>query len=191
MSVIHLNINGKEVKGNAGDTILDIAKANGIEIPTMCFDERVEIYGSCGLCVVEVEGVPKLLRACATIASDGMIINTNSPVIRSSRKTALDLLLSDHVGDCYAPCKRACPGNTDCQGYVGLIANGEFKEALKLIKEQLPLPASIGRVCPHPCEDACRRQLVEEPVSIAYLKSFVADIDLNDEEIFMPEIAPS
>ena len=191
MTVIHLNINGKEVQGNMGQTILEIARSNGIEIPTMCFDERIEIYGSCGLCVVEVEGIPKLLRSCATVASDGMVVNTNTAKVRSSRKTALELLLSDHTGDCYAPCKRACPGSTDCQGYVGLIANGEFEEALKLIKEQLPLPASIGRVCPHPCEDACRRELVEEPVSIAYLKSFVADIDLRDKEIFMPEIAPS
>ncbi len=189
MTVIHLNINGKEVQGTAGQTILDIARANGIEIPTMCFDERIEIYGSCGLCVCEVEGVPKLLRSCATVASDGMVVNTETPKVRSSRKTALELLLSDHTGDCHAPCKRACPGATDCQGYVGLIANGEFKEALKLIKEQLPLPACIGRVCPHPCEDACRRQLVEEPISIAYLKSFVADFDLRDKEIFMPEIA--
>lgn len=190
MTVIHLNINGKEVQGNAGETILDIAKNNGIEIPTMCYDERVEIYGSCGLCVVEVEGVPKLLRSCATVAGDGMIVSTNTPKVRSSRKTALELLLSDHTGDCHAPCKRACPGETDCQGYVGLIANGEFKEALKLIKDQLPLPACIGRVCPHPCEDACRRQLVEEPISIAYLKSFVADIDLRDKEVFIPEMAP-
>lgn len=191
MSVIHLNINGKEVQGNMNDTILDIARANGIEIPTMCFDQRVEIYGSCGLCVVEVEGIPKLLRACATVASDGMVINTNTKRVIENRRTALELLLSDHVGDCYAPCKQACPGNTDCQGYVGLIANGEFKEALRLIKDKLPLPASIGRVCPHPCEDACRRQLVEEPVSIAYLKSFVADIDLRDKDVFVPEIAPS
>lgn len=191
MAVIHLNINGKEVQGNMGQTILDIARANAIEIPTMCFDERVEIYGSCGLCVVEVEGIPKLLRSCATMANDGMVVNTNTNKVKSSRKTALELLLSDHVGDCHAPCKRACPGDTDCQGYVGLIANGEFKESLKLIKEQLPLPASIGRVCPHPCEDACRRELVEEPVSIAYLKAFVADIDLKDKEVFMPDIAPS
>lgn len=190
MSVIRLNVNGKEVKGSQGQSILDIAKANGIEIPTMCFDERVEIYGSCGLCVVEVEGIPKLLRACATMASDGMVVNTNTNRVIENRRVALELLLSDHVGDCHAPCKLACPGNTDCQGYVGLIANGEFKESLKLIKEQLPLPACIGRVCPHPCETACRRQLVEEPISIAYLKSFVADFDLNDEEIFMPDMSP-
>lgn len=188
MSVINLNINGKEVKGNAGQTILDIARSNNIEIPTMCFDERVEIYGSCGLCVVEVEGIPKLLRSCATVASDGMIINTNTDRVKSSRKTALELLLSDHVGDCRPPCVLACPGYTDCQGYVGLAANMEYKEGLKLIKEQLPLPACIGRVCPHPCETACRRQLVEEQISIAYLKSFLADIDLASDDVFMPEL---
>ncbi|MDX9916615.1 MAG: FAD-dependent oxidoreductase [Gudongella sp.] len=188
MSVVHLNINGKEVKGNEGQTILDIARANNIEIPTMCFDERVEIYGSCGLCVVEVEGIPKLLRSCATIASDGMIINTNTDRVRSSRKTALELLLSDHVGDCRPPCVLACPGYTDCQGYVGLAANMEYREGLKLIKEVLPLPACIGRVCPHPCEDACRRELVEEPISIGYLKSFLADIDLASDDVYMPEI---
>jgi len=188
MAQIRLNINGREVLGYQGQTILEIAKANNIEIPTLCYDERVEVYGSCGLCVVEVEGIPKLLRACATVASDGMVIQTNTKRVKESRKTALELLLSDHVGDCRPPCVSACPANTDCQGYVGLIANGQYKEALKLIKEQLPLPASIGRVCPHPCEDACRRQLVDEPISIAWLKSFVADIDLKDEEIFIPEM---
>ncbi|MEW9121270.1 MAG: FAD-dependent oxidoreductase [Thermotaleaceae bacterium] len=190
MPYIRLNINGREVKGLKGQTILEVAKENGIEIPTLCYDERVEIYGSCGLCVVEAEGNPKLLRACATEASDGMIIQTHTERVKSSRKMALELLLSDHIGDCKAPCVLACPGNTDCQGYVGLIANGQYREALELIKEQLPLPASIGRICPHPCESACRRQLVEEPISIAWLKSFVADIDLKSEEVFMPEIKP-
>lgn len=190
MSQIRLNINGKEVVGLKGQTVLEVARANGIEIPTLCHDERTKIYGACGLCVVEVKGVPKLLRACATEATDGMIVLTNTEKVRASRKIALELLLSDHVGDCKAPCTLACPGNTDCQGYVGLIANGQYKEALKLIKEQLPLPASIGRVCPHPCEDACRRQLVEEPISIANLKAFVADIDLNDKESYMPEMKP-
>lgn len=188
---IRLNINGREVVGRAGQTILDVAKENGIEIPTLCYDERVETYGACGVCVVEVEGNPKLLRSCATAISDGMVIHTETERVKGSRKVALELLLSDHLGDCRPPCRQACPGYTDCQGYVGLIANGKHREALELIKEQLPLPASIGRVCPHPCEDACRRQLVEEPVSIAWLKAFVADIDLKSGEAFLPEIAAS
>ena len=188
MSVIRLNINGKEVTGQSGQTILNVARENGIEIPTLCYDDRMKIYGSCGLCIVEVEGIPKLLRACATEIGQDMVVKTNSEKIKANRKIALELLLTDHTGDCRPPCVLECPGQTDCQGYVGLIANGEYKEALKLIKEQLPLPASIGRVCPHPCEDACRRELKDEPVAIAWHKRFVADIDLQDPEVFIPEI---
>ncbi|WP_303870532.1 molybdopterin-dependent oxidoreductase [Acetobacterium wieringae] len=188
MKKFKLNIDGKEVTGTAGQTILEVARENAIEIPTLCYDERLEIYGSCGLCVVEVQGVPKILKACATEISDNMVVNTRTPRVIESRKTNLELLLSKHIGDCVAPCKRACPGTTDCQGYVGLIANGEFAEALKLIKEQLPLPAAIGRVCPHPCETACRRGQVDEPIAIAWLKRFAADFDMT-QGMFIPEIA--
>jgi len=179
MSQIRLNIDGKECLGFEGQTILAIAQENGIEIPTLCHDERVKMYGSCGLCVVEAEGSPKLMRSCSTFAMDGMILNTNTVRVRASRQTALELLLSDHTGDCRPPCVLACPAQTDCQGYVGLIANGEYNEALKLVKDKIPLPAAIGRVCPHPCEAACRRAMAEEPISIASLKQFVGDLDLE------------
>lgn len=190
MSNIKLNINGMEVKGFNGQTVLDIARENNIEIPTLCYDDRVNIYGGCGLCVVEIEGMPKLARACATMASDKMVVTTHTKRTIQARKVALELLLSDHLGDCKGPCMLACPGHTDCQGYVGLIANGDYVEAVKTIKEKLPLPASIGRVCPHPCEDACRRELVEEPVAIAQLKYFAADSDLNSANPYVPEIKP-
>ncbi|URN85524.1 molybdopterin-dependent oxidoreductase [Acetobacterium wieringae] len=187
MKKFKLNIDGKEVTGIPGQTILDVARENAIDIPTLCYDDRLEIYGSCGLCVVEVQEIPKILKACATEISDNMVVSTRTPRVIESRKTNLELLLSKHIGDCVAPCKRACPGTTDCQGYVGLIANGEFEEALKLIKEQLPLPGAIGRVCPHPCEDACRRGEVDQPIAIAWLKRFAADFDMT-HNMFMPEI---
>lgn len=170
-------------------TILNVASQNGIKIPNLCYDGRVELYGACGLCTVEVEGIPKLLRACSTKVTDGMVVHTQTERVKASRKVALELLLSDHTGDCVAPCSKACPAGTDCQGYVGLIANGEYTEAVKLIKEKLPLPASIGRICPHPCEKQCRRQYVDEPISIAFLKSFVADMDLLGDT-YIPEIEP-
>ncbi|MFA5527434.1 MAG: molybdopterin-dependent oxidoreductase [Peptostreptococcales bacterium] len=190
MKKLRLNINGKEVTGFSGQTILEVAKENDIFIPTLCYDERTEIYGSCGLCMVEVEGMPKLLKACATEISDNMIVKTDNEKIRESRKTNLELLLTQHIGDCRPPCVLACPAETDCQGYVGLIANGEYAESNKLIKDKIPLPASIGRVCPHPCETACRRQLVDEPIAIAYLKRFAADVDLETDNPFIPEMKP-
>ena len=189
MNKLRLNIDGKEVVGVQGQTILEVARENDIFIPTLCYDERTKIYGSCGLCVVEIEGMPKMVKACATEISPNMIIKTNTKRVIESRKTNLELLLSNHVGDCRPPCVLACPAGTDCQGYVGLIANGEYETAIELIKDKIPLPAAIGRVCPHPCEEKCRRQLIEEPVSIAWLKRFAADKDLESENPFIPEIA--
>ena len=191
MSTFQLTIDGKVCSANQGETILTVATRNGIEIPTLCYHPSVAIYGACGICLVEADGNPKLLRACATEAREGMVVNTKSRRAEQGRKLALELLLSDHRGDCRPPCVEACPAHTDCQGYVGLIANGEYKEALKVLKEIVPLPASIGRVCPHPCESACRRKLVEQPLAIAQLKTFIADLDLADENPFLAEKAPS
>lgn len=191
MSKISININGRELVVPAGQTILQAAAENGIEIPHLCYDERIQPYGACGLCVVEVEGSPKLVRACATSVQNGQVIKTDTTRTVAARKTALQLLASDHRGDCRPPCMLACPAQTDCQGYVGLIANGQYEEALKLVKEKMPIPASIGKICPHPCETACRRELVEEPISIAQLKSFVAEIDLNGSQYQPPLQAPS
>ncbi len=187
MNKFRLNINGKEVTGVAGQTILEVARENDIFIPTLCYDERTKIYGSCGLCMCEVEGNPKLCKACATEIAPGMVIRTNTERVVESRKTNLELLLSNHIGDCRPPCVLACPGQTDCQGYVGLIANGEYEKALELIKDKIPLPAALGRVCPHPCEEACRRGLIDEPISIQQLKRFAADLDLEGDQVFVPE----
>ncbi|HNR04719.1 MAG TPA: 2Fe-2S iron-sulfur cluster-binding protein, partial [Bacillota bacterium] len=156
MAPVRVNINNRELTADEGSTILRIALDNGIGIPNLCYDENLKTYGACGMCVVEVEGNPKLVRACSTPAVNGMIIKTDTPRTIAARKTALTLLSSDHKGDCRPPCVNACPGHTDCQGYVGLVANRQYDEAIKLVKEVIPLPASIGRVCPHPCETACR-----------------------------------
>ena len=188
--MINLTINGKAVQAPEGSTILEAARSAGIYIPTLCYDEAVEVYGACGLCVVEAEGIPKLLRSCSAKVSEGMVVNTESERVVQSRKVAMELLMSAHDGDCVAPCQLNCPARTDCQGYVGLIANGEYDAALKLIKNKIALPASIGRVCPHPCEKACRRKNVEEPINIAQLKAFAADMDLKSDS-YLPEVKPA
>jgi heterodisulfide reductase subunit A-like polyferredoxin len=74
-----------------------------------------------------------------------------------------------------SPCKRTCPAETSAQGYIALIQAGRYKEALDVIKEYNPFPASVGRVCNHPCEEKCNRGKLDSPVSICSLKRFVAD----------------
>ena len=87
-----------------------------------------------------------------------------------------------------APCKAACPAHISVQGYIALVAQGKFREALELIKEENPLPAICGRICHHPCETACTRGQVDEPAAINSIKRFVADLDLSSKTRFLPEI---
>ena len=189
MDKIKITINGKEIFAEPGKTVLKIAAENKIEIPNLCHNKNLKTYGACGLCLVEAEGNPKLLRACATVATDGMVIKTDTPRVKRARKIALELIMIDHVGDCKGPCSLNCPAHTDVQGYLKEIALGNDKKAVEIIKEKIPIPASIGRICPHPCEKNCRRKFVEEPLSIAYLKAFAADNDLSSEEPFVPKKA--
>lgn len=173
--MVTLTIDGVKVEAEEGSNILTAAAKAGIEIPNLCYLKELAPYGACGVCVVEAQGVPKLLRACATKVAEGMVINTRSERALKARRLAMELLMGDHDGDCLGPCRLKCPAHTDCQKYVKEIAEGRYADAVATIKEVFPLPASIGRVCPHPCENACRRQLVEAPVSIAHLKAFAAD----------------
>ena len=173
--MVTLTIDGVKVEAEEGSNILTAAAKAGIEIPNLCYLKELAPYGACGVCVVEAQGVPKLLRACATKVAEGMVINTRSERALKARRLAMELLMGDHDGDCLGPCRLKCPAHTDCQKYVKEIAEGRYADAVATIKEVFPLPASIGRVCPHPCENACRRQLVEAPISIAHLKAFAAD----------------
>lgn len=167
-------INGIELEGHAGDTILDVARRANIDIPALCAEERLEPFDSCGVCVVDVEG-KGIVKSCSTPIEEGMSVVTKSPEAEVIRKAAMELLLSNHWGDCVAPCKTACPAATDCQAYVSLTANGLFLDGLKILYKNLPLPASFGRICPAPCEDACRREIAEEPVQIRHMKRFLSD----------------
>ncbi|RJQ31939.1 MAG: FAD-binding protein, partial [Actinobacteria bacterium] len=190
INLITLEIDGKSQQVQKGTTILDAAKKSGINIPTLCHDERILPYGSCRVCLVEVEGARGPLTACSAEVAEGMKVTTNSEVIKELRKLSIELLLSNHWADCIAPCRLTCPAGTDAQGYIGLINQKRYSEAVKLIKETNPLPSTIGRICTRPCEDVCRRNLVEDNISICWLKRFVGDYDLNSDTPYVPEVAP-
>jgi heterodisulfide reductase subunit A-like polyferredoxin len=113
-------------------------------------------------------------------------LNTRKAVYRHFPQAIPSGFAIDKLGT--APCKAACPTHISVQGYVALIAAGKYKEALKLIKKDNPFPVVCGRVCNHPCEEACMRGMVDEPIDIMHLKQFVADLDLKDEHRFVPEV---
>ncbi|MEW6419871.1 MAG: 2Fe-2S iron-sulfur cluster-binding protein, partial [Nitrospirota bacterium] len=98
--MIELTINGKKVKAEIGDTILQAALKNDIYIPNLCYDKRLKPYGACRLCLVEVEKMPRLPASCSTPAADGMVVRTDSPRLRRLRQTVLELLCVHHPLDC-------------------------------------------------------------------------------------------
>ena len=91
---VNVILNGKIVPGIKGETILQLAERNGLDIPTLCNDPRLEPYTSCYVCVVEVEGLRGLQPSCSTRVSEGMRIETHNDKIASARRTALELILS-------------------------------------------------------------------------------------------------
>lgn len=183
MSKVIITIDDKEIWAEQDSILLEEARKNGFAIPSLCHDPRLQPFGSCRQCLVEIEGARGLVQACGARVQEGMLVRTNTENIRSIRKLGLELLLTEHCGDCLAPCRLACPAGIDIQGFIAHIANGQLKEAARLIREKLPFPASIGRVCPRFCETDCRRNLIDGPVAICSLKRYVGDELLQDREL--------
>ena len=106
---IKVKINGRQVLCGRDETILDAAKKAGVRIPTLCYDERLEPYGGCRLCIVEVKDVHRPQPACTTRVKDGMEVYTETDEVRRMRKSVLSLLLSNHPNDCMT-----CEATGDC-----------------------------------------------------------------------------
>ncbi len=106
MSEINVTINGKQVIGSQEMTILDLAQANGIDIPTLCYLKDLTPTGACRICVVEVEGSRTLVASCHTPVAKGMVIQTHSPKVLETRRVIIELLMANHCGSCFL-CDRA------------------------------------------------------------------------------------
>ncbi|MBN2244105.1 MAG: FAD-dependent oxidoreductase [Acidobacteria bacterium] len=184
--MVTLTIDGRKISVKEGTTILDAAVLLGIRIPTLCKVENFPPSASCFLCAVKIEGRKNLAPSCATPAEDGMIVHTDSDEVRASRKTSLELLLSDHVGDCIGPCRTGCPAVLDIPGFVTGIAGGDFRRAAEIALDYLTVPASLGRICPRLCEQRCHRCETGEPLSIRNLHRLAADRDLKSESRYIP-----
>ena len=107
---VSIVIDGKKIETCACNTIVDVAKENGIHIPTLCYHPDIKPSGSCGLCIVDIEGFRQPERSCTTKVQEGMVITTNTKKLRDTRKMILEMILADHDTDC-----PACLANNKCE----------------------------------------------------------------------------
>lgn len=301
MTAITLNIDGKTVKAEKGQTVLQAALNAGIYIPNLCYHPDLKPFGGCRMCLVEIEKMRGFPTACTTYAEEGMKVKTNTKKIEDMRRISMELILANHPGDCLkcsqnlncelqavaqyigidekrldrlkrrekfpptntdnplydidikkcilcgrcvracndlrgasvlsfvkrgretyigtafdrapaeancifcracvevcptgaladkkhtadkekreailVPCRHKCPAGIDIPRYIRFITQGKYSEATAVIREKVPFPNVLGRVCFHPCEEVCLRKDVNEAMSINGLKRFCSEKD--------------
>jgi predicted molibdopterin-dependent oxidoreductase YjgC len=190
-----LRIDNQTVHADQGSTLLEAAASVGIEIPTLCHVPGMPHYTSCMLCVVRETGSGHFIPACSATVSEGMLIETNSEPVRDARRAALELLLSDHTGDCEGPCQRACPANIDIPRLIRRIQTSDdnMEKSPRSGNEDYPLNVCrdcIAKHSPPPCERACRRGQHDEAVAIALLCQY-AEAHLQDSGAEEPQNRPA
>jgi ferredoxin len=186
MKTIKITIDNQDISVPADSSILEAAKELNIHVPTLCYLNGYEWFTSCMICVVHEVKTDQLLPSCSATVAQGMRIETGNEKVREARKDALDFLLSEHVGDCDAPCRHACPAHMNIPLMIRQIKDEQLEDAIRTVKKDIALPAVLGRICSAPCESGCHRKSYDSALSICSLKRYVADVDLAQEPPFRP-----
>jgi ferredoxin len=190
-----LIIDGQQVDVAPGATVLDAARQLGLDIPTLCYLERCGPMTTCLVCVVKVtqNGRTRVVPSCAAKAEPGMIVESETAEVRTLRRTAFELLLSDHVGDCLSPCHRICPLDLNIPRMIRQIETNHLDSALATLRQSLALPAVLGRLCHAPCQNGCRRggSCGGGSAAIRDLEQYVADHGLRSTDRYLPPRKPS
>ena len=192
----NLRIDNRPVEVPPGATLLDAARRLGIEIPALCFLEGCTPSTSCMVCVVKVRnggaaGDGRLVPSCAARAEDGMQVESETPEVHEARRAALELLLSDHPGDCIALCQSACPAHLNIPLMLRQTAGGDLAAAAETARAALVLPATLGRICTAPCEKVCRRGPHDAPLGIRLLHRRAGDSRLASGAAPLPPRQPA
>jgi ferredoxin len=168
-----VKIDNQPVEVPEGATVLDAARRLGIDIPNLCYVPGRPPRTSCMACLVRING--KYVPSCATKVRDGLEVESETNDVHAVRRTALELLLSDHAGDCLAPCECGCPADVNIPEILHLVEAGRHAEAAAVLDDRLPLAASIERFCPAPCENGCRRARIDSAAAIRLVNRSLAD----------------
>ena len=161
-----IRIDNKEVEVRADETLFQIARRLGKNIPSMCFVEGAKHHSSCMVCMVKNEESGQMIPSCSTYPVEGMQIDTESEEVKEMRRLALELLLSDHRADCEAPCSMVCPQHLDVEKMLYYWDEHRYDEARRLVAYALDLEHLACDDCKRPCEKACRRGTVDKHVEI-------------------------
>jgi len=137
LEIVKLTINGQPVEGEKGMTVLDVAQAADIYIPTLCADPDLEPYGGCRLCIVEIEGMRGLPPACTTPITEGMAVHTETEAVNRVRTTVMELLIADHPADCLT-----CSANQQCEMQKVAAYLGINEKLFGRLDRQLPIDTS-------------------------------------------------
>lgn len=175
-----LTINKKPIDVEAGTTLLHAARQLGIEIPTLCHWDGVPPMNSCMVCVVRNAKTGQLVPSCSTLVQDDMEIETDSGDVSTARKDVLDLIVSEHLGDCEAPCSHTCPASMNIPQMMRQMYAGDLDGAAFTVTLGLVFPWTLGYVCPAPCQNPCRRKSYDEAMEIRDMHKSVASQGLCD-----------
>ena len=174
--MVHLTIDGRKVEAGSEATILDVFRVMGVDVPTLCHLDRAEPFASCMVCSVWLADEKRMAPACSTRVREGMIVESGNEAVRDFRKTAIELILADHVGDCEGPCRQVCPVGLDVPGLMRLVELEEFRQSWILIRDHLPFPRTLTGICPAPCQRACRRGQVDDGLDIPVIKQALGEL---------------
>ena len=185
-----IKIDGRAVEVAEGATVLAAARQIGVQIPTICFGGNgCAPSASCLVCAVKLSRTGQMIASCAVQVADGMEVESQTSEVEEVRRAAVELLLSDHVGDCISLCSQSCPAHMDIAAMLRQVRAGRFADAIAIAKQHLALPATLGRVCHRPCERPCRRKTFDAPVAIGRIEACVANHDLASDAPYLPEKA--
>ena len=138
---IRIEVDGRVVEGLEGQTILEVCRDNGIEIPTLCYEPKLPGFGACRMCVVEVEGEEHPPISCSRACRAGMVVQTQTDEVRRLRATNLELIFCDHNAYCLPPCQNKCPSHIDIPGFLKANAEANWSESTRIFKRTIPFPS--------------------------------------------------
>jgi predicted molibdopterin-dependent oxidoreductase YjgC len=186
-----LTIDGVQVRARQGTTVLEAAREAGIYIPTLCYDDDLEPYGACRLCIVEIDGMRGMPTSCTTVATEGMVVHTETQLVATSRKATIELIMANHIGECLS-----CAQNQNCElqavaRYVG-VDEKHFKQ-LRRSRRVVPLdesnPAYVRDMnkcilCAR-CVRACHEVTGIDAIDIAFRGNAATVSGLGDKPIML------